>query len=74
MYFVPALIVALLAAQFESSIDRAFIATQNNDWMTAASVLDEAFSQDPHTFEANNFHYLRGRIAESQGDWMRSRA
>ena len=73
MYFVPALIVALLAAQFESSIDRAFIATQNNDWMTAASVLDEAFSQDPHTFEANNFHYLRGRIAESQGDWMRSR-
>src|SRR5262249_24035467 len=58
---------------FESSIDRAFMAARNNDWTGAASALDEAFSQDPQTFDANNFHYLRGRIAENQNDWVRAR-
>src|SRR5438552_4434066 len=72
MYFVSTLILALFATVFESSIDRAFIATQNNDWTTAASALDEAFGQDPQTFDANNFHYLRGRIAENQNDWTRA--
>src|SRR5947209_12877888 len=73
MYFVSTLLLALFSTIFESSIDRALIATQNNDWTSAASALDEAFSQDPQTFDANNFHYLRGRIAENQNDWMRAR-
>ena len=71
MYFVSTLLLALFATVFEPSIDRAFISIQNNDWTSAASALDEAFSQDPQTFDANNFHYLRGRIAENQNDWMR---
>src|SRR5437660_12557427 len=72
MYFVSTLLLALFSTIFESSIDRALIATQNNDWTTAASALDEAFGQDPQTFDANNFHYLRGRIAENQNDWTRA--
>jgi soluble lytic murein transglycosylase-like protein/TolA-binding protein len=73
MYWASALLVALFSTLFESAIDRTFIAAQNNDWMTAASSLDEAFRQDPQTFDANNFHYLRGRVAESQNDWLRAR-
>jgi soluble lytic murein transglycosylase-like protein len=73
MFFVSALLVALFSTLFETSIDRAFLATHDNDWTSAATALDEAFSQDPQTFEANNFHYLRGRIAENQNDWMRAR-
>src|SRR6266478_7084682 len=73
MYFVSTLLLALFVTVFEPSIDRAFISIQNNDWTSAASALDEAFSQDPQTFDANNFHYLRGRIAENQNDWVRAR-
>jgi soluble lytic murein transglycosylase-like protein/TolA-binding protein len=73
MYFVSTLLVALFSTLFESSIDRAFLATHNNDWTSAASALDEAFSQDPQTFDANNFHYLRGRVAENQNDWVQAR-
>src|SRR3989441_12093790 len=73
MYFVSTLLLALFSTIFESSIDRALIATQNNDWTSAASALDDAFGQDPQTFDANNFHYLRGRIAENQNEWLRAR-
>src|SRR5260370_28091725 len=73
MFFVSTLLVALYSTLFESSIDRAILATRNNDWTSAASALDEAFSQDAQTFDANNFHYLRGRIAENQNDWVRAR-
>jgi soluble lytic murein transglycosylase-like protein/TolA-binding protein len=73
MYFVPALVFVLYSSLFESSIDQAFVAAQNKDWPVAASALDQAAGQDPQTFEANNFHYLRGRIAEMQNDWARAR-
>src|SRR3989442_2418144 len=73
MYFVPGLVFVLFASLFKSSSDQAFIAAQNKDWLAAASALDQAVSQDPQTFEANNFHYLRGRVAEIQNDWVRAR-
>ncbi len=72
MYFGLTLLVALVSTLFQSSIDTAFIAAKANDWPGAASALDEAFSQDPQTFEANNLHYLRGRVAENQNDWQRA--
>jgi tetratricopeptide (TPR) repeat protein len=72
MLFV--LLLALIQATvFESSIDGAFTAIKNNEWMTAAAALDEALADNPARFEANNFHYLRGRVAESQKDWVRAR-
>ena len=73
MYLVSTLLVALFSTVFESSIDRAFTAAKMNDWPGAASALDEAFTQDPQTFDANNLHYLRGRIAENQNEWLRAR-
>src|SRR5213593_4714561 len=73
MYLVSTLLVTLLSTAFESSIDRAFTAANMNDWQDAASALDEAFTQDPQTFDANNLHYLRGRIAENQTEWLRAR-
>ncbi|PYS12748.1 MAG: hypothetical protein DMG15_13265 [Acidobacteria bacterium] len=72
MYLVGTLFVALFSALFQSSMDRAFIALKANDWPSASSALDEAFSQDPQTFEANNLHYLRGRVAENENDWQRA--
>ena len=73
MYLVSTLLVALFSTVFESSIDRAFTAAKMNDWPGAAAALDEAFTQDPQTFDANNLHYLRGRIAENQKEWLRAR-
>jgi len=73
MYFVPTLILAFYSTLFESSIDRVFFATQSGDWPAAASALDEAFNQDALSFDANNLHYLRGRVAEHQNDWIRAR-
>jgi soluble lytic murein transglycosylase-like protein len=72
------LFVLLLASvagfiDFDSSIDRAFTAVQNNEWKTAAEALDEALAEDAAKFEANNFHYLRGRVAENEKDWGRAR-
>ena len=73
MSFVLTLLLVFAATPFESTIDAALTAFQNNDSMTAASALDQAYISDPGTFDANNFHYLRGRIAESQNDWTRAR-
>ncbi len=73
MYLVSTLLVALFSTVFESSIDRAFTAAKMNDWPGAAAALDEAFTQNPQTFDANNLHYLRGRIAENQNEWIRAR-
>ena len=72
MSFVLTLIL-LVATPFESSVDRAFNGIQNSDWTTAAAALDEAYADQPSMFAANNLHYLRGRVAESQGDWRRAR-
>ena len=73
MYFVPALVFVLLSSAFETSIEQAFTATKNKDWPAAASALDQAVGQDAGAFDANNFHYLRGRVAEMQMDWARAR-
>jgi tetratricopeptide (TPR) repeat protein len=67
------LLLVLATTPFESTIDRAFTQIQNNDWAGAASALDQAASEQPDLFAANNFHYLRGRVAENQGDWRRAR-
>jgi len=72
MSFVLTLLFAFAATPFESTTDRAFAAVHNNDWPTAAAALDQAASEDPTIFDANNFHYLRGRIAENQGDFKRA--
>jgi soluble lytic murein transglycosylase len=73
MSFVLTLLLVFAGSAFESTIDKAFTSIQNNDWPNAGSALDEAYSSDAATFDANNFHYLRGRIAESQNDWQRAR-
>ncbi|MBI4473650.1 MAG: transglycosylase SLT domain-containing protein [Acidobacteria bacterium] len=73
MFFVSMLATILASTVFESNVDRAFTAIQNNEWMSAASALDEALAADPAVFGANNLHYLRGRVAENQRDWTRSR-
>jgi soluble lytic murein transglycosylase len=73
MSFVLTLLLVFAGSAFESSIDKAFTSIQNNDWQRAGSALDEAYSSDAATFDANNFHYLRGRVAESQNDWQRAR-
>ena len=41
--------------------------------LQSAAALDEAYAKDPITFAANNYHYLRGRIAESENNWLRAR-
>src|SRR5262245_20020375 len=72
MSFFLTLLFAFAATPFESTTDRAFAAAHNNDWSTAATALDQAASEDPTIFDANNFHYLRGRVAENQGDFRRA--
>ncbi len=73
MFSLLVLAYVLNSTVFESTIDRAFTAFQNNDWAAAAAALDQASLADPAVFRANNFHYLRGRVAENQGDWIRAR-
>jgi len=73
MSLVLTLLFVLATTPFESTIDRAFVGLRNNDWTAAAAALDQASVEEPATFEANNFHYLRGRIAENQGDWVRAK-
>ncbi len=70
MHFVPTLVLALTATLFESTLDRGFASFQKGDWATAASSLDQAYALDAATFDANNLHYLRGRIAENQRNWQ----
>jgi len=62
-----------LTSAFASIVDRAFTLFGNNEWIAAAAVLDEAAADDSALFKANNFSYLRGRIAENQRDWIRAR-
>ena len=69
-----ALVLLLTIAQtpFQSSLDQAFGMVQNRDWKAAMTALDRAWTEDSAAFEANNLHYLRGRIAEEQKDWLRA--
>ncbi len=63
----------VLSSLFSSTTERAFILARNHDWNGAAAALDEASANDPALFYANNFPYLRGRIAENQSDWATGR-
>jgi soluble lytic murein transglycosylase-like protein/TolA-binding protein len=73
MSLVLTLLSLWAATPFETSIDRAHAAIQNDEWHAAAASLDEARAQDSALFAANNFHYLRGRVAENEGQWERAR-
>ncbi len=73
MSFVLTLLFLWATTPFESTIDRAFIGIQNNQWTTAAAALEEANAEQPALYAANNFNYLRGRVAEAQNDWSRAR-
>jgi soluble lytic murein transglycosylase len=66
--------VAVAATPFASTIDEAFTFAQNGQWTSAASALDRAYAEDPSSFEANNLHYWRGRVAENEKDWTRALA
>ena len=72
MTFVLLLASILLQTSFETTVDRASTRIRNNDPSAAASVLDQAQTEYPELFAANNLHYLRGRIAEDQRDWQRA--
>src|SRR5437867_9638132 len=67
-------ILLILPTDFETKLNAAFASIRNNDWATAASALDEANTESPDLFDANNLHYLRGRVAENQRDWSRALA
>src|SRR4051812_38665457 len=62
----------VLSGLFPTTIERALTLAQNHDWAGAAAALDQAALDDPALFTANNFSYLRGRIAENQFDWLRA--
>ena len=66
------LLLTIAETPFESSVDQALGLAQNRDWKGAMTVLDRAWASDPTAFEANNLHYLRGRVAEEQKDWGRA--
>ena len=59
---------------FESNFRQAQASYQAGDLQNAASALDQAASADSGRFDANNLHYLQGRIAEKQQDWNRAAA
>jgi soluble lytic murein transglycosylase-like protein/TolA-binding protein len=71
---LAALVVLLSFAEtpFISSVDSALSSARNRNWNEAMTALDRAWVEDPAAFEANNLHYLRGRIAEEQQDWGRA--
>jgi len=66
------LLLTITETPFQSSVDQALGLAQNRDWKGAMAVLDRAWTDDPAAFDANNLHYLRGRIAEEQKDWGRA--
>ena len=66
------LLLKLAETPFGSSVDRALSSAQNRDWKAAMGELDNAWMEDPAAFQANNLHYLRGRVAEEQQDWARA--
>ncbi len=54
------------------TVERAFDFFERGDYETSAELLDQAAAIDPEEFALNNLHYLRGRIAQEQGDWRRA--
>ena len=66
------LVSLMMSGLFPATIDRALTLAQNHDWTGAAAALDQAAAEDSALFTANNFPYLRGRIAENLKDWKRA--
>jgi soluble lytic murein transglycosylase-like protein/outer membrane protein assembly factor BamD (BamD/ComL family) len=60
-------------ATFSSELERAFELVRAGNSAAAAAALDMAAEASPELFEANNLHYLRGRLAEDQEDWEGAR-
>ena len=72
MHFVL-LLTLLSSTVFAPTVERAFSMLKSADWAGTAAALDHAYSDDPGLFAANNLHYLRGRIAERQGNWTKAK-
>lgn len=66
------LVSLIVPGLFPATVERALTLAQNHDWTGAAAALDQAAAEDPGLFTANNFAYLRGRVAENQKDWKRA--
>jgi soluble lytic murein transglycosylase-like protein len=66
------LLITVLETPFESSVAQALERAEQRDWKGAMTLLDRAAIEEPAVFEANNLHYLRGRIAAEQKDWARA--
>ena len=62
------------ATLYSPTVDRAFTSFESGDFASAAALLDESAATEPAYFERNNLAYLRGRIAELQGEWERAEA
>lgn len=55
-------------ATFQAELDRAFASVRAGDLVQAVQALDLAAEASPELFDANNLRYLRGRLAEQQGN------
>ncbi len=67
------LLTFLLFATFQTNLDSVFAFVRSHDWTNAATTLDQTVQEDPALFELNSLPYLRGRVAETQQDWQRSK-
>jgi len=72
MLLALAVLLTIAEAPFGSSVDQALSLAQSHNWNGAMAALNRALNEDPAAFDANNLHYLRGRVAEEQGDWARA--
>jgi soluble lytic murein transglycosylase-like protein len=66
------LLITITETPIETSVTQALERVEQHDWKAAMTLLDRASIEDPAVFEANNLHYLRGRIAAEQKDWVRA--
>ncbi len=69
------LIAALFALLPQTAeVERALESLETGDYARAAALLDASAAAEPEFFERNNLAYLRGRVAEIEGDWVRAGA
>ncbi len=72
---MSAILTLLLAITLPTGmIERAFEFFERGDYLASAQLLDQAAAIDREEFRLNNLHYLRGRVAEEQGNWARAEA
>ncbi len=62
------------ATLYSPTVERAFTSFETGDFESAAALLDESAAIEPAYFERNNLAYLRGGIAEMEGDRERAEA